>query len=100
MIAETLNGRAPGFYITDEDTTNSYDETPPDIHFTRGRLDQVDYQTGLKTPGLTRGDRTSHALDKLLLGTAPDRVQTAHPSQQLQMSVFNAAPTGAKTAPS
>jgi hypothetical protein len=228
VIAETLNGRAPGFYLTDEDTTNTYDETPPDVHFTRGlhcadchvgsdvhgtgriystakqqidlvcedchgsvrqpqspnpagqlltrrgrvlpqlraeggkiilrgidgadhlvrqvatilateatsdmraamatddrdwshtdaltcdtchssyvqycigchvsfdlRLDQVDYQTGLKTPGLTRGGRTSYALDKLLLGTAPDgRVQTAHPSQQLQMSVFNASTYG------
>jgi hypothetical protein len=38
VINETLNGRAPGFYITDEDTTNSIDETPPDIHYTAGMV--------------------------------------------------------------
>jgi len=36
VINETLNGRAPGFYITDEDTTNDYDETPPDVHYQAG----------------------------------------------------------------
>ncbi len=37
-INETLNGRAPGFYITDEDTTNDYDETPPDLHYSAGMV--------------------------------------------------------------
>ena len=35
-IGETLHGHGPGFYFTDEDDTNDYDETPPDIHFERG----------------------------------------------------------------
>ena len=35
-IPETLFGHAPGYYFTDEDTTNSVDESPPDVHFERG----------------------------------------------------------------
>ena len=53
MIAETLNGRAPGFYLTDEDTTNTYDETPPDIHFTRG-LHCADCHVGSDVHGTGR----------------------------------------------
>lgn len=37
-INETLNGRAPGFYFTDEDTTNDVDETPPDVHYSAGMV--------------------------------------------------------------
>ncbi len=29
-------GHEPGYYILDEDTTNDYDETPPDVHFAAG----------------------------------------------------------------
>lgn len=55
------------------------------------RLSQVDYQTGLRTPGLTRGGRSTYTLNHLLLGVAPDgRVQTVHPSQQLQLAVIGA----------
>jgi hypothetical protein len=226
-INETLYGHAPGYYLTDEDTTNDVDETPPDIHFERGmhcvdchqgtdvhgdgriydnakeqvdircedchgtpragispdshgdfrasggrkipnlsrkadgsivlrgyvdgkdhpvlqiaaelnergagskmhramapnaddwshadsltcdtchtsytlqcvgchvsydlRFEQLDYQTGLLSPGLTRGSRKTFTLDQVLLGTAPDgRVQTVHASQQVQMSVVDA----------
>lgn len=32
----TLHAHGPDFYFIDEDTTNDYDETPPDIHFERG----------------------------------------------------------------
>ncbi len=61
------------------------------------RLDQVDYQTGLPTPGLTRGSRTDYSLDHLLLGTAPDgRVQTVHPSQQVQMMVVGSSEFGSE----
>jgi hypothetical protein len=38
VLDETLNGRAPGFYITDEDTTNDIDETPPDVHYAAGMV--------------------------------------------------------------
>jgi hypothetical protein len=56
------------------------------------RLSQTDYQTGTETPGLTRGGRTTYSLDSLLLGTAPDgRIQTVHPSQQLQLTVVGSA---------
>lgn len=37
-INETLNGRAPGYYFTDEDTTNDIDETPPDLHYAAGMV--------------------------------------------------------------
>jgi len=41
------------------------------------RLEQVDYQTGERTPGLTRGSRSTYSLDQVLLGQGPDgRVQT------------------------
>ena len=33
---QTYHAHGPDFYFTDEDTTNDYDETPPDIHFERG----------------------------------------------------------------
>ena len=53
------------------------------------RLSQVDYQTGVSTPGLTRGSRTGYSLDHVLLGTAVDgRVQSVHPSQQVQMAII------------
>ncbi len=59
------------------------------------RLSQTDYQTGTSTPGLTRGSRTGFTLDHLLLGTAPDgRIQTVHPSQQVQISVNGATEYG------
>jgi hypothetical protein len=56
------------------------------------RLTQVDYQTGHKTVGLTRGSRGSYSLDRLLLSMAPDgRAQATAPSQQVQMSVIDFA---------
>jgi hypothetical protein len=36
VLGVTQHGHDPTFYLTDEDTTNSVDETPPDIHFERG----------------------------------------------------------------
>ena len=40
------------------------------------RLDQVDYQTGTITPGLTQGSRSRFSLIDVLLATGPDgRVQ-------------------------
>lgn len=59
------------------------------------RIDQIDYQTGRSTPGLTRGGRTTYSLHNVLLGTAPDgRIQSVHPSQQLQLTVTGAAKYG------
>jgi hypothetical protein len=59
------------------------------------RFDETDYQTGARTPGLARGSRTTYSLDSLLLGTAPDgRIQTVHPSQQLQMAVYGSETYG------
>lgn len=59
------------------------------------RLSQVDYQTGVSTPGLTRGSRTAYSLEHVLLGTAEDgRVQSVVPSQQVQMAVVGAEAFG------
>lgn len=59
------------------------------------RLDQVDYQTGRVTPGLTRGSRTTYTIDSMLLGTGPDgRVQSVVPSQQVQLAIFGAESFG------
>jgi len=35
-IDRPLYGHPPGFYVTDEDTRNDVDETPPDVHFQLG----------------------------------------------------------------
>lgn len=37
-IQQTLYAKAPGYYFTDEDTTNDVDETPPDLHATAGMV--------------------------------------------------------------
>jgi hypothetical protein len=53
------------------------------------RLNQIDFQTGRSSPGLTRGSRTTYTLDHLLLGTGRDgKVQSVAPSQQVQMAVL------------
>lgn len=62
------------------------------------RSDQVDYQTGRLTPGLTKAARTTFTLGQLLLGVRADgRVQTVHPSQQLQLVVRGASRFGNTT---
>jgi len=54
------------------------------------RIDQVDYQTGLSTAGLTRGSREMYTLDDVILCTAADgRAQRCNSSQQVQMSVVD-----------
>jgi hypothetical protein len=59
------------------------------------RLKQVDYQTGLSSPGLTRGSRKLYSLDSLLLGVRSDgRVQSVQASQQLQMLVYGSSEFG------
>ena len=35
---ENVYGHTAGYYILDEDTTNNYDETPPDLHFSAGMV--------------------------------------------------------------
>ncbi len=55
------------------------------------RADQKDYQTGLTGPGRTSGSRSFYSLDTILLATTMDgRVQSAAPSQQVQMAVIGA----------
>ncbi len=52
------------------------------------RLDQTDYQTGTKTPGLTTGSRSWFSLDTLILCENEEgRAQSCHSSQQVQLSV-------------
>ena len=52
------------------------------------RLDQTDYQTGAKTPGLTTGSRSWFSLDTLILCENEEgRAQSCHSSQQVQLSV-------------
>ncbi|MCA9517141.1 MAG: hypothetical protein KC635_19505, partial [Myxococcales bacterium] len=36
IMGVALYGNDANFYVTDEDTTNDWDETPPDVHFTAG----------------------------------------------------------------
>jgi hypothetical protein len=49
-IEETLYGHAPGYYFTDEDTTNTIDETPPDLHYAAG-LHCADCHVGVDVHG-------------------------------------------------
>ena len=52
--AETWNesayGHVAGYYVLDEDTTNDWDETPPDIHYQAG-MDCVDCHVGTDVHG-------------------------------------------------
>ncbi len=53
------------------------------------RINQIDFQTGLSTPGMTGGSRTSYTLDHVLLGTGRDgKVQSVSASQQVQVAVL------------
>lgn len=36
VLGEALHGHDAAFYVVDEDTTNDFDETPPDVHFEAG----------------------------------------------------------------
>ncbi len=54
------------------------------------RLDQPDRQTGKSSLGFTRGGRTTYTLEHVLLGRRSDgRLQTVHPSQQVQLAVVD-----------
>ena len=54
------------------------------------RLNQVDYQTGTKTPGNVRGSRDIWMLDHLLLGKRTDgMIQATNPSQHVQLTVID-----------
>ena len=35
---DNVYGHVPGYYLFDEDTTNNYDETPPDVHYAAGMV--------------------------------------------------------------
>jgi hypothetical protein len=79
--------------LTCDTCHTSYQQTCIGCHVSVDlRLQQIDYQTGTSTPGLTKGSRTSYSLTQVLLGQAPDgRVQTMHASQQVQMTVYDSA---------
>jgi len=50
FITENIHGHGQGWYVCDEDNTNSYDETPPDIHHTKG-MHCVDCHTSREVHG-------------------------------------------------
>ncbi|MEE9383043.1 MAG: hypothetical protein V3V08_06470 [Nannocystaceae bacterium] len=50
VVDQALHGHAAGFYVEDEDTTNSVDETPPDLHHAAG-LGCVDCHMGVDVHG-------------------------------------------------
>ena len=60
---ESLHGHVPGFYVEDDDVTNDYDETPPDVHFSRG-LGCIDCHVG----GDVHGDGRLYAAHDLQVG--------------------------------
>ena len=49
-LGEPLHAHGPDFYFSDEDTTNNYDETPPDLHFAAG-MTCVDCHVGSDVHG-------------------------------------------------
>lgn len=62
-IDRTLYGHAAGYYFTDEDTRNTFDETPPDVHFERG-MHCADCHVGAEVHGDGRLYSTSkHQVD-------------------------------------
>jgi hypothetical protein len=56
---DNVYGHVPGFYIFDEDTTNSVDETPPDLHYQAGMV-CVDCHVGSDV----HGDGIVHSTSK------------------------------------
>jgi hypothetical protein len=95
-MAQDENGWSHTDSLTCDSCHTSYNQFCIGCHVSYDlRLSQIDYQTGLVTPGLTRGSRDMFSLDHLLLGTGVDgRVQTVHPSQQVDMAVFGATSFG------
>mgnify|MGYP002630944500 CR=1 FL=1 len=54
------------------------------------RVDQVDYQTGVATPGFTTGGREMYSLEQTLICMGDDgRGQSCNSSQQVQMQVID-----------
>jgi len=95
-MGEDVHGWSHTDNLTCDTCHNSYVQYCIGCHVTYDlRLDEIDFQLGTATPGLTRGSRTAYTLEHMLLGRAPDgRAQVVHPSQQLQMSVFGDADYG------
>ncbi len=95
-MGEDENGWSHTDSLTCDTCHTSYNQFCVGCHVSLDlRLNQVDYQTGRSTPGLTRGGRTTYTLNQILLGTAPDgRVQSVHPSQQLQLNIVGAMEYG------
>ncbi len=87
--------QADGFTHTDSLTCdtchNSFQQQCLGCHVTLDmRLSQTDYQTGVRTAGLTKGSRTSYSLDDLILCQGVDgRAQACNATAQVQMSVID-----------
>jgi hypothetical protein len=50
VLGRPLHGHDPGYYLTDEDPTNTFDETPPDVHFEAG-MHCIDCHTRVEIHG-------------------------------------------------
>jgi len=83
-----------GFTHTDSMTCdtchNSFQQHCLGCHVTLDmRLSQTDYQTGVRTSGLTKGSRTGYSLDDLVLCQGVDgRAQPCNATAQVQMSII------------
>jgi hypothetical protein len=90
-MGENENGWSHTDALTCDTCHTSYNQQCLGCHVTLDtRLSQTDYQTGLKTPGLTSGKRSWYSLDHLVLCQSPDgRAQSCLSSQQVQMTVID-----------
>lgn len=89
-MGENESGWSHTDALTCDTCHTSYNQQCLGCHITLDtRLSQVDYQTGLKSAGLTSGSRSGYSLDTLVLCQSPDgRAQTCQSSQQTQMTVI------------
>jgi len=68
FIQDDIHGHGQGWYVCDEDNTNSIDETPPDIHHTKG-MHCVDCHTDREVHGdghiysTAKGQLDIHCID-------------------------------------
>jgi hypothetical protein len=90
-MGENENGWSHTDALTCDTCHTSYNQQCMGCHITLDmRLNQVDYQTGLKSAGLTSGKRSWYSLDTLVLCQSTDgRAQTCQSSQQTQMTVID-----------
>ena len=90
-MGENESGWSHTDALTCDTCHTSYNQQCMGCHVTLDtRLTQLDYQTGLKSAGLTSGKRSWYSLDTLVLCQSTDgRAQTCQSSQQTQMTVID-----------